>query len=497
MLICIYLVTSNTNKIVQIEICLLDFRMNQIMKSQLNHSPTSLKFNFFLLKKNLWAPVIFLIYFGTAKLLYPLSFDIEQIKIGTINSSILVWIPTLLFVIFSAADVRRRLHEILDGFAKLKNFLISLSNYKEKNKKISREISLLSCLAMTQFCSCFSAPIYKKNLKLKDDECDLTPTWIKKNGFENLCLEDLLQNIDEKLEKLTFTSGLDHWNIFKELCQNLSEHCWKRTFFSWNAKMMIVLTGMINLLQLQNLSFGNQTAEKANGFLIFSVAIIFLLLLLVVHYEILVDLKSLNLVDFVESGWKQFVKKLSNLKMTTSLTDHRKLTVEKKKKKFQNQTAIWNVVLDLGKSPKSKPCSPEQEPLDNNLELILDNYFEPQTLYNKETTATRFVPIFTMLIADLCMLANKKKEEFQKLTSKTACVVAYLVNNLRSILSDNLEPQFLDNMEKFFRIVKRSTLPNSLSMIPEKDFAALFSWPLCENHTKNKAANYCQKATMV
>ena len=319
--------------------------MNQIMKNQLNHSQTSLKFMFFLFKKNLWAPVLFLIYFGTTKLLHPLSFDIEQIKIGTINSSILVWIPTLLFVIFSAADVRRRLHEIVDGIAKFKNFLISLSNCKEKYKKISTEISLLSCLAMTQFCSCFSAPIYEKNLKLIDNKCDLTPTWIKKNGFENLCLEDLLQNIDERLEKLTFTSGLHHWNIFKELCQNLSEHCWKRTFFSWNAKMMIVLTGMINLLQLQNLSLGNQTSEKANAFLIFSVTIIFLLLLLVLHYEILVDLKSLNLVDFVESGWKQFVKKLTSSKMTTSLTDHRKLTVEN-----QNQTAVWNVVLDSGKS---------------------------------------------------------------------------------------------------------------------------------------------------
>ena len=120
---------------------------------------------------------------------------------------------------------------------------------------------------------------------------------------------------------------------------------------------------------------------------------------------------------------------------------------------------------------KSKPCSPEQEPLDNNPEIILDNYFGPQT-YNKETILTKFIPKFTLLIADLFMPADKKKEELQTLTSKTAYVVSYLVNNLQSILSDNLEPQFLDNMEEFFRIVTRSTLPNSLPMIPEKDFAA-------------------------
>ena len=305
------------------------------MENHLNCYPTPLRFTFFLIKKNFWAPVLFITYCGIAKLL--LSFEVEKRQNQTkiCNFFVFVWLPTSFFVISWIANVRQKLHKMLDGLQKLKNFLSELNyNGNENHNVILREISMLACLAMTKVCASFSAPVQKKYLKLDDLVNTMYLTvydieWIKKNKFETLCLEDLMESIDEKLKnyqrqanlKSTFNLLLDPWIIFKESCKTLSIDSWKRTFFffSWTTKIMVVFTCMISLLRFQDPNLSS-TTEEIKNFPLFSAAILFFLLVFLVYHEIDIDIKSLNQIYFVESAWEQFCKEFTDFRKSILMT---------------------------------------------------------------------------------------------------------------------------------------------------------------------------------
>ena len=176
------------------------------MEKSLNCNPTAWEFKNVLLKKNLWASLVLVIYCSIIQVLQPLHFERIQVKTDTFNYFILVWLPTSTFVFFWTKYVRQRRHEMLVGLQNLKKFLSIIHfNCKEDNEKMTREISLLVCLAMTEFCASFSPAVYKKYSKLTDlvNENYLTfddAVWLKKNDLESLSLKNLSENIDEKLK---------------------------------------------------------------------------------------------------------------------------------------------------------------------------------------------------------------------------------------------------------------------------------------------------------
>ena len=305
------------------------------MENYFYRNRTSLRFTISLITKNFWAPVLFLMYCGTAKLLQSFEVEKKQEKAETCNSFVIVWLPTSFFVIFWTAYIRQRLHEMLDGLKKLKKILsILFLNCNKSNEVISREISMLSCLAMTKVCASVSAPVQKKYSKLDDlvNAMYLTvydAIWIKKNDFETLCPEDLMESIDEKLKKYQkqtnlksiFNSLLDQWIIFKESCENLKNESWKRTFFFFTCmmKIMIVFTCMLSLLKFRDSSFDGLT-EEVNNFFLFSAAILFFLLVFLVYHKIHVDIKTLNQIYFVESVWEQFKENFTDCRKLILVT---------------------------------------------------------------------------------------------------------------------------------------------------------------------------------